>query len=87
MANSKIVIGTVGNGFDQLINDGENGFVIPVDDSLALLKTIIHVLNLSAAEKTIIELAAKQRTDLLHPDIVLNQVVDLYKQTIANFKN
>lgn len=87
MANSKIVIGTVGNGFDQLIDDEKSGFVIPVDDSLALLKTIIHVLNLSEAEKTIIELAAKQRTDLLHPDIVLNQVVDLYKQTIANFKN
>lgn len=87
MANSKIVIGTVGNGFDQLIDDEKSGFVIPVDDSLALLKTITHVLNLSVTEKKIIELAAKQRTDLLHPDIVLNQVVDLYKQTIANFKN
>ena len=87
MANSKIVIGTIGNGFDQLIEDGKSGFVIPVDDNRALLKTITTVLNLSAEEKLKIEQAAKSRTDLLHPDIVLNELVDLYKQTIKNFKN
>lgn len=85
MANSKIVIGTLGNGFDQLIEDGKSGFVIPVDDNRALLKTITIVLNLPIEEKLKIEEAAKSRTDLLHPDIVLSQVVELYQQVISNF--
>lgn len=86
MANSKIVIGTIGNGFDQLIENEKSGFVIPVDDSKALLETIIKVLHLPSDQKQKIELNAKNRIDLLNPDIVLNQVLDLYKQTIKSFK-
>lgn len=87
MANSKIVIGTVGNGFDQLIEDGKNGYLINVDDHQQLLEKINLALSLPAYDKKKMEEAAKSRTDLLHPDIVLNQVLDLYKATIANFKN
>ncbi len=87
MANSKIVIGTVGNGFDQLIENGKNGFLINTDDHKALLKKINKVLSLTAIEKEKIELAAKKRIDKLDPDIVLKQLVELYKETIKNFKN
>lgn len=82
MANSKIVIGTKGNGFDQLINDGENGFVIDADDHAALLKKINEVLRLSPERKKEIELKAAQRIEKLNPDIVLNELLDLYKEVI-----
>ncbi len=87
MANSKIVIGTYGNGFDQLIENGENGFLINVDDHAALLKQTLHVLSLAPAEKKDIENKARLRIDNLHPDIVLEELITLYKTTIAKFKN
>jgi glycosyltransferase involved in cell wall biosynthesis len=87
MANNKIVIGTFGNGFDQLIKDSKNGFLINVNDSKMLLHNINLVLTMPHEKKEQMEKAAKLRTDLLHPDIVLNQLVTLYKNTISNFKN
>lgn len=86
MANSKIVIGTKGNGFDQLISDGENGFVIDVDDSQALLAKINFVLGLEPAKKQAIESLSFKRSETLHPDLVLNQLMQLYRNTIKNFK-
>ena len=84
MANSKIVIGTTGNGFDQLIENGKNGFLINVDDHHDLLKKINHVLALPQSEIEKIERSAKERADKLNPDIVLNELIALYKQTIQN---
>ena len=85
MAQGKIVIGTQGNGFDQLIDQGKSGFIVPVDDPSALLQAILKTLQLPLAEKQTIEQAARTRIDLLHPDIVLQEVLDLYKQTIKEF--
>jgi glycosyltransferase involved in cell wall biosynthesis len=86
MANKKIVIGTKGNGFEQLIENGKNGFLIDVDDHKDLLAKITHILNLPSVEREKIELAAASRTDKLDPDIVLNELITLYKNTIQNFK-
>jgi glycosyltransferase involved in cell wall biosynthesis len=86
MANKKIVIGTTGNGFDQLINDGENGFIIDVDDHDALLNKINEVLNLTPDKKQEIENKAFERSKALNPDIVLNSLMELYKKTIKEFK-
>jgi glycosyltransferase involved in cell wall biosynthesis len=87
MANGKIVIGTKGNGFDQLIEDGISGFTIDVDDHLDLLNKIEFVLNLSVDAKREIETKAIERIDSLKPDIVLNQLLELYMDTIKNHKN
>ena len=86
MANRKIVIGTKGNGFDQLITNGENGFIIDVDDSQMLLNKINHVLNLDLDTKNQIENKAFERVNKLHPDIVFNQLIDFYKKTINDKK-
>jgi glycogen synthase len=87
MANKKIVIGTKGNGFDQLIVDGENGLIIDVDDHFALLNKINFVLNLDSMIKNQMEKKAIDRVINLEPDIVLNQLMDLYRKTINEFKN
>lgn len=87
MANGKIVIGTYGNGFDQLIEDGKSGFLIHVDDHKELLAKINAVLRLSSAEREKIEKSALERAELLKPDIVLNELVGLYNKTISNFKS
>ena len=87
MANKKIVIGTKGNGFDQLIDDGQSGYLINVDDHADLLNKIELVLNLSSAQKNEIEKKAFERTEKLHPDFVLNELIDFYQKTISEFKN
>lgn len=86
MANKKIVIGTKGNGFDQLIDDGESGFVIEVDDHDALLKKINFVLNLPANEKEKIEKKTFERSLSLHPDRLFKSLLEFYKKTIKDFK-
>lgn len=82
MANGKIVIGTYGNGFEQLIDDGINGFLINVDDHDDLLRKIKQVLQLSESQKNNIQSQAKKRIESLSPSIVLKQLVEYYKQTI-----
>ncbi|MBS1635484.1 MAG: glycosyltransferase family 4 protein [Bacteroidetes bacterium] len=82
MAHSKIVIGTKGNGFDQLIDDGKNGFVIEVDDHKALYNSISKVLSMDAIEKQTMEQKAFERTQKLSPDIVLEELMNLYQETI-----
>ncbi len=86
MAHSKIVIGTLGNGFEQLINDGDSGFLIKVDNHKQLLETINKVLSLSQEEKKRIENNALQRVELLKPEKVVVQLIDFYKKIINNFK-
>jgi glycogen synthase len=86
MANKKIVIGTKGNGFDQLIDDGESGFVIEVDDNDALLKRINFVLNLPTIEREKIEKKAFERSLTLHPDTLFNSLLEFYKKIIKDFK-
>ncbi|MBL7935556.1 MAG: glycosyltransferase family 4 protein [Bacteroidia bacterium] len=85
MAHGKIVIGTIGNGFEQLIVDGESGFLINVDDSDMLLKRIIHVLNLNNEEKKQIEMNAKERIELLKPNHIIPKIIGFYERAIEKF--
>lgn len=87
MAHSRIVIGTRGNGFEQLIVDGENGFLVPVDDHAALLNTIKKIMALNASEKEAIEANSFKRAQSLRPEIVVNQLIDFYLQTIKKFNS
>jgi len=86
MAHSKIVIGTLGTSFEQLISDGINGFLCKVDDDNDLLRAIEKLMALSFSEKSKMEDLAFQRTQKLRPEIVVNQLVDFYKEVINKKK-
>lgn len=86
MAFGKPVIGTIGNGFEQLIVDGENGFLCSPGDSQCLLKKINKVLTLSPEELAQIGEKAMARVDRLKPEKVVQQLVDFYQRVIAEFK-
>lgn len=86
MAHGKIVIGTRETGFDQLIVDGESGFLCSKDQPQELLKTIKMVLQLSSEQKSLIEQQARQRIEKLHPEKVVTQLLNLYERVIEGFQ-
>lgn len=87
MAHGKIVIGTFHNGFEQLIDQGESGFLIEVDDHADLFKAIKKIISLSPVEKMRIENNAVKRVEQLRPEKVVNQLIEFYKKTIEKFNS
>jgi glycosyltransferase involved in cell wall biosynthesis len=85
MGHRKIVIGTDGASFEQLIVDGVSGFLCKIDDKRSLLEKIQKVLSLTPEEKNIIQENAWKRIQELHPDKVVNQLVEFYRQVINDF--
>ena len=84
MACGKVVIGTFGNGFDQLIEQGKSGYLIEAGQPTALLSTMEVVMHLPSEQKKAIEDAAQQRIELLKPDLKVKELLEYYAQIIAN---
>ena len=86
MALKKIVIGTNGVSFEQLISDGENGFLCEPGNSQSLLDAIYRLMNLKKSEKSIMEEKAFMRTTKLVPETVTAQLVEYYENVISDYK-
>jgi len=78
MALERIVIGTRGNGFEQLITDGESGFLCEVDDAAGLLATIERVLALTSDTSRSIGRRAEERIRILAPENTVSALLDCY---------
>lgn len=86
MALGQIVIGTRGASFDQLIDDGQSGFLCEIGDSVSLLQAVDRVMALTTEQKKVICHNAQKRAERLSPDIVVNQLIEYYKKVISDFK-
>lgn len=82
MAHKRIVIGTRGTSFEQLIEDGKSGFLCEVDDEKSLLNAVNKVMNLSQKERDQIGQKAWERIQELHPNIVVNKLLEYYAEII-----
>ncbi|MBL7935557.1 MAG: glycosyltransferase [Bacteroidia bacterium] len=82
MANGKIVIGTQGNGFEQLINHEKSGYLIKVNDHLSLHSIINKIFALNERDKAEIEKNAISRIKLLSPDSIMPQIEEIYQLAI-----
>lgn len=85
MALGKIVIGTKGASFDQLIIDGENGFLCERENKNELISNIGKALSLSPKQKKQMGLKAQNRINKMTPDLIRKELTDLYKKTIDGF--
>ncbi|WP_026504715.1 glycosyltransferase family 4 protein [Butyrivibrio sp. NC3005] len=85
MALGKIVIGTKGASFEQLIEDGKNGFLIERENVKQLVDKIIYVNNLDTSKIRQIEEAAVQRIHKMNPIRICEQLERIYEYTINNF--
>ena len=87
MAMGKIVIGTKGASFDQLIVDKTNGFLVNIDNADELLKKIEEILCLSDDYISEIGEQARERIKSMSPQIIENRLINFYNQTISGEVN
>lgn len=85
MALGKVVIGTRGASFDELIEDGINGFLIDIDDEEQLLKKMRQVLELSNDDLECMGYKAKETIKRLDPEVIYPQLMAFYQYTIEEF--
>ena len=89
MALGKIVISTSGphpTSVEQLIIDGENGFLAEVDNENSILSRIDEAMNLSKDKKNEMSVYAKRRVEGLIPEKVYPVMIDYYQEIILQFK-
>lgn len=86
LAHGKIVVGTRNTGFDQLIEDGRNGYLCERDNGEELLQLIEKILALDESEVEKIQNNAKKGIEILKPCYVIEQLAQFYQNVIDQFK-
>ena len=82
MGLSKVVIGTIGTSFEELIVDGVNGFLVPPDDPQALAEKMIGAwTDVRLAEMSA---AAKQRVLEFAPEKTIPSLLSYYSEVLSN---
>lgn len=85
MALGKVVIGTTGASFEQLIENGKNGFLIERENTEMLISKIKEVAMLPVEVKLRIEAAARARIEKMQPNRILEELLEFYKAAIQSF--
>ncbi len=83
MAFKRVVVGTRGTSFEQLIDDGSSGLLCNREDAPDLLKVIDKALSLSPEVKKSIGEKAAARIAQLSPEKVVAQLVQYYSDIIT----
>lgn len=79
MALNRVVIGTRGASFEQLIEDGRSGFLCEPDSPESLLAAIKRALALTVQERAGMGERAALRISGLAPEISLARLLDFYR--------
>lgn len=85
MALGKIVVGTKGASFEQLIIDGRSGFLIERENRDELIGVIGKILSLDFEEKARVGEFAKARINKMAPELIREELLNIYKKTISEF--
>lgn len=80
MALGSVVIGTRGASFDQLIRDGENGYLIERGSAPALAEAVQRALSLDSQDRNWMASAAQSRIKELSPERVVPKLVNLFER-------
>lgn len=83
MAHRKVVVGTRGASFEQLIDDGVSGFLCAPGNPAELLNAIEKALALTPEQKETIGEKAFRRVNADNPEKVVAQLVDFYQKFIG----
>ncbi|HXQ33905.1 MAG TPA: glycosyltransferase, partial [Anaerolineales bacterium] len=80
MGLGKVVIGTTGTGFEELITDGVSGFLVPRDNPQALAEKMISAWNNLNLET--IATAAKQEILNCAPEKTVATLLSYYSEVL-----
>jgi glycosyltransferase involved in cell wall biosynthesis len=82
MAVGQIVVGTNGASFDELIRDGESGYLCYPDDSKSLLQSIENVFALSPERRMRMAEKAKEKISEMEPQKTITRLIGLYREIL-----
>ncbi len=82
MSLSKVVIGTDGASFEQLIEHDKNGLLCRIGDPEDLLIKMEMAARMNVQEKQEMGKRAKERIEKLHPDYVVKDLLRFYRAVI-----
>lgn len=82
----KVVIGTDGASFEQLIVDGKNGLLCKPNDAEGLLEKMNEAAAMSELKKEEIGKGARKRIDKLAPEFTVKKLLRFYQYIIENCK-
>ena len=85
MAMGKIVVATNGASYEQLIEDGVNGFLRERDNSDSFLEGIERAIALSEEEKEKVSINAKRTVERLSPDNIYEKYLNYYQKVIKEW--
>ena len=83
----RVVIGTDGASFEQLIKHGDNGLLCKIGDPQDLLEKMQMAVSMNALEKIRMGRRARARIEKLDPKYVVRKLLRLYEYVIENSKN
>lgn len=86
MGLGKIVIGTYGASFEQLIRNKQNGLLIKRDSPRALMKAINYLMEMTEEERLAMGQKARERVEQMSPDKIYTQLISFYQETIEKKK-
>lgn len=86
MALGKIVIGTSGASFEQMIEDGRSGFLIERENRRMLIETIGYVYCLTEEQREKISREARKRIEEMNPERIKKQILAFYLSVIESFR-
>ena len=79
------VIGTIGASFDEILTDGETGFLVPRDDPGALAEKIVEAWNSSRLEE--IGRAGAERVKSFAPERTVSELLAYYGEILSHHEN
>lgn len=86
MGMGRIVIGTYGASFEQMIEDKKSGLLITRDSSEELIQAVRYLMAMSESDKAKMGSAARKRVEQMSPEKVYTQVITLYQKVIDQHK-
>ncbi len=86
MGLRKIVIGSRGASFEQLIDDGKSGFLCQAGDSESIKIAVDKLMDLSEMQIKDMEQKAYERSLTLSLDNIVPQVISYYNYVINNWR-
>lgn len=79
------VIGTYDSSLEEMVIDGETGYLAENGNASSLFGAISHLLNQTPEERKMMKEQIRKHINLILAEDDVAQLVDLYKNTIANY--